>query len=324
MKFARIPGRPEALFRKVTVKRKMRKARIKLVCSCFGLAAFLLLLWQTGCAHVSTAGNHVNIPSAYPTAYKPQLWNTERYNLALPYFGTALDAELDGRWSQAITWYQKGLTIFPNAVDQLGFLGSDYMHLGDCRAAVATLRRALIIGLQLKPPDAPDVVSQGDSLLRKNRYPEAFKSYYAAWSKLYGSGGAEVNPNFVDSGAAKYLSRGLELASNGNIAQAVEAWGKAVRISPDFEEALCYQGAGFFCPRPSAGGDQELVERASSFRLPRCGHAWSGQLSTFSYQKPVMGPLDARVRGDTKRAVSQPSRRRVSDGGTQHRPILLA
>ena len=132
----------------------------------------------------------------------------------------ALDHQLAGRFEEALTLYEEVLNQQPNQADALHYRGVLAYQMGDNKAAIDFLRRALQVD-----PDRPAAWCDLGAALRANRELEDAQ---AALDKAI-----HADPGLVEA----YLNIGLVYQDQGALEDAVKCLRRAVALAPALAEA---------------------------------------------------------------------------------------
>ena len=133
--------------------------------------------------------------------------------------GIALDEK--GKYEEAITYYDKVLTIDPDNIDALYAKGSALDDLGKYEEAITYYDKVLAVS----PNDADTLNSKGVALKNLGKYEEAITYYDKALA---------VDPNFVYS----LNNKGVALDNLGKYEKAITNYDKALSINPKFPDSL--------------------------------------------------------------------------------------
>lgn len=139
--------------------------------------------------------------------------------------GQAIRLHQAGRLTEAVTFYQRSLTLAPPQPDALQNLGSAFNDLGQPAAAL----RALDAAIALRPLYPVAHLNRGNALWALGRAAEAVEAYGLALVQ---------KPDF----AAAYDARALVRASEGRFAEALTDADAALRLAPLDPQTLNTRG----------------------------------------------------------------------------------
>ncbi len=140
------------------------------------------------------------------------------YNL----LGIALDGQ--GLHSEAVSAYQKGISLQSNIADLYFNLGIAQSNLGDLDRAIQSYQRAI----QLEPNFFEAYGNIGTLYQRQGLLADAIKHYRKALS--------------IHQDARGYFNLGTALRDEGNLNEAIESYEQAIRLFPNYADAYCNLG----------------------------------------------------------------------------------
>jgi tetratricopeptide (TPR) repeat protein len=186
-----------------------------------------------------------------PPPSHPHWQEPVRYQVVSAFTTIGSARAKQGRWAEAIVEYRRALAVDPDHAEALG-------HLGDALLAQGSLDEASVqYGryLKLRPNDAGAATNWGMTLLRLGRHDEAIEAFRKAAdvdprqtrnlaNALYDKG--DIDQALVAARRAvaalpddpyAHDVLGRSLAAQGNFAEAVVHFERALRIDPAHEDA---------------------------------------------------------------------------------------
>jgi tetratricopeptide (TPR) repeat protein len=160
-----------------------------------------------------------NFPERVSPAAAPALATPAPAKL-LEVLQAALDQHHQGQFAQAINLYQRALTLAPNQVDALHYLGVALSQNGENAEALVALSRAL----REQPRNAAIHNHHGNALAGLGRHQQAIASYDLAIS---------CNLEFADS----HYNRGVALSALGQQEPALRSYARAIELKPGYAQA---------------------------------------------------------------------------------------
>jgi tetratricopeptide (TPR) repeat protein len=132
----------------------------------------------------------------------------------------------EGRYEEAIQYYDKVLEIEPNDVYVLYNKGNAFYSLGNYTEAIQYFDKAL----EIEPRLVEALTNKGLALADLGKYQEAIQYYDKA---------LEIEPRLVEA----LTNKGLALIYLGKYQEAIQYFDKALEIEPRLVEALTNKGA---------------------------------------------------------------------------------
>lgn len=131
-----------------------------------------------------------------------------------------------GEYEEAITFYEKALSINSQNVVALTNKGTALDQLGKYEEAVKCFDKVL----EINPKDEEALNNKGSSLIKLNRYEEAVKYFDKVLA---------INPyNFVT-----HYNKGIALGKLGKYEEAIKSYDETIKIVPDYAIAIYSKGA---------------------------------------------------------------------------------
>ena len=141
-----------------------------------------------------------------------------RIELSKEFFKRAYKMQMEGKFEDAIMYYQKSLDYYPTAKTYT-FLGWAYSSLGNFEKAIDKCK----IAIDMDPEFGNPYNDIGAYLINLDRFEEA-----RAWLEL------AVNANNYDNKEFAFFNLGVVYEKTGLWFEALEQYRKAMKIKPDY------------------------------------------------------------------------------------------
>ncbi|MBK8981774.1 MAG: tetratricopeptide repeat protein [Ignavibacteria bacterium] len=148
---------------------------------------------------------------------------------ALNHFFRGRKLHDEGRYSDAIKYYDKYIGIFPNDAKAYNFRGLSYQDKKDFGNAIKDFSKAI----KLDPKYVAALSNRGECYFKMEKWDEAQKDF----SKVL-----KIDPDNV----SMYFNRGLAFSKEEDWDEAIDDFSKVIKANPSYTEAYMNRGLAYY------------------------------------------------------------------------------